>query len=43
MTYTDAAIRALIRGAGYRVTRAMPIWASVVILGAAVVFGKMVR
>jgi hypothetical protein len=39
MTYADAAIRALIRGAGYRVTRSAPLWVSLVILAAAIVFG----
>jgi hypothetical protein len=36
MTYADAAIRALIRGAGWRAVRALPVWVSFVILAAAI-------
>jgi hypothetical protein len=36
MTLASEAIRALIRGAGYRVTRALPVWVSFVILAEAV-------
>ena len=39
MTYADAAIRALIRGAGWRVTRAAPVWVSLLTIAAAILWG----
>jgi len=41
MNAADEAIRALIRGAGYRVTRAAPVWVSLIILAMALLLGMM--
>jgi hypothetical protein len=37
--YTDAAIRSLIRAAGWRTMRALPVWVSLLVIVAALVFG----
>jgi type VI protein secretion system component VasF len=37
--YQDAAIRAIIRAAGYRTMRALPVWVSLLVIAAALVFG----
>jgi hypothetical protein len=39
MNLTDEALRAIIRGAGFRATRALPVWVSLVILGLALIWG----
>jgi hypothetical protein len=39
MNYQDDAIRAIIRAAGWRTMRALPIWVSLLVIVAALVFG----
>jgi hypothetical protein len=40
MSFQDDAIRALIRGAGYRINRSAPLWVSIAIIAAAIIFGS---